>query len=387
MTVCTDYFYEFEMRNLIEAWQHFNPGIAVDLVVIPQKQDLAEIRITEIRTEIMSGQGPDVFILSSFYPELSESDRYPMLFDNVEKAMHTDIFLPLDDYIEKAEYMRIDAFDPIILDSGKTEEGQLVLPILYSYYSNAVAKSEDEILLEMPSSWDALVNDKDYWHFSNGSPVFSANFFDVLGKYVDYDTLSLRFTEDEILARIQEAIEYENVKWQYLEEADSGRVFSGSIGAVLDRIAKDNREHSFYVTPSVHGGITATVTRYAAINRNTRYAKDAFSILDFLFSDQIISGTGFKDNEKYYGNLAYNTDLKIDLPVHEAAFNIMYKLKEEDSRAFNALNNKITAVNYSSDLDLDLLEMYNQCRYVTDVSEQKEIVSRIYDKMQMKLAE
>lgn len=388
LTVCTDSFYESNVKNLIEAWQHFNPGMEVKLVVIPEKQDLAEIKLTEIRTEIMSGQGPDVFILDTFYPYLSEEERPLTLFDNVEKAMRTEIFLPLDEYIKDAEYMRTEAFEPVILDAGKIDEGQLILPIYYNYYVNAVADKENETSMAMPSSWNELVNNQDYWHISNGSPAFIATFYEVLGKYVDYETPSLNFTKEDMLKRIQEAIEYQMVRWQYLESEEAGDVFSGNIGSVLDSLSMDqSRTHSFYATPSVSGGITASIMKYAAINRNTKWAKEAFSILDLMFSDQIMSGEGFVDNEKFYGNLAFTTVLKFNLPAHESAFNVMYKLSEEDARAFNDLNNKITAVTFSSDLDENLLDMYEQCLHVRAESGQKEIVSRIYDKMQMKLAE
>lgn len=44
-------------------------------------------------------------------------------------------------------------------------------------------------------------------------------------------------------------------------------------------------------------------------------------------------------------------------------------------------------VRYSSNLDTGFLEMYDKCSNAKDESEQKEVVSQIYSRMKMKLAE
>ena len=204
LTICVDSFYVQEAKDLIDVWQHFNKDIKVDLVVIPQKAHEAEIKITEIRTAIMSGEGPDIFILTT---DLQNTVDGPIpLFDNVEKTMQSEVFLPLDDYMAQAQYMHADAFNPIIFDSGKTDEGQLVLPISYGYTVGGYLKTDDTSPAELPYSWDELVNDKDYNPEKNYIPQFCANFIDVFGKYADYKSKVLLYTEAEILTRIQQAI-------------------------------------------------------------------------------------------------------------------------------------------------------------------------------------
>ena len=383
LTICVEFNYVDSVKDLVKAWQHFNDNeTKVELVVIPQKQDEAEIKLTEIRTEIMSGGGPDIFILDTLNPHAVEAQV--VLFDNVEKTMHSEIFLPLDEYIGKAQYMHTDAYDPVIFNSGKTEEGQLVLPIYYNYYLSAVAQTDAEEPVAMPSTWDEVVADRDTY-IQKIAPFFMCRFYDVFGKYTDYDSRKLLYTEDDMLVRVQEAIAYNNAQW---ENGDTKIVSKGFFSTVLDYLATDrDTKHKFYATPSVSGGITAYVSRYAAINRNTKYPEDAFSILDMLFSDQVMCNEGFADGEIHYANLVVNSRMVYSAPVHEEAFRKDYKLSDEDARALEDLNSQITAVGYYSALDLDLLEMYNQCLYVSDEAKQREIVNSIYTKMQMKLAE
>src|SRR5699024_8469865 len=63
LTVCTGSMQEYEVRKLVEAWQTMNDGIETEVIVVPSDDTLAETKITELRTEIMSGGGPDVFIM------------------------------------------------------------------------------------------------------------------------------------------------------------------------------------------------------------------------------------------------------------------------------------------------------------------------------------
>ena len=382
LTICVDSYFVGQVKDLIDAWQQFNKDINVDLVVIPKKVDEAEIKITEIRTAIMSGDGPDIFIMNTDVKNLMDG---PIpLFENVEKTMQSEVFLPLDDYMAQAEYMHVDAFNPLIFDSGKTDEGQLVLPIYYGYTVGAYLEKDDTFLSELPYTWDDLVNYKGYDLEKNCIPSFSGCFYDVFGKYADYKSRELLFTETEMLTRVQEAISLgtQNYLW---EDYGSER-FIQPIGMIFP-IQDINEKYIFNAIPSVEGGITANVIMYAAINRNTRWPDEAFSILDMLFSDEIMTGRGFEVEEKYYGQSAATFSPCYGVLTHEEGRCSSLKLSDENLQAFNDLNSRITSVRYYSNLDDDLQEMYNKCLEARDEEEQKKIVNQIYKRMQMKLSE
>ncbi len=376
LTICIDSFFVDEAKELIEAWQIFNKDIDVDLVVIPEKADEAEIKITEIRTAIMSGEGPDIFILPT--------NVSAPLFDNVEKTMQSEIFLPLDDYIKQAQYMHVDAFNPMIFNSGKTDEGQLVLPVGYDYTVGAFLRDDDDDPAELPYSWDDLINNKEYDLEKNLIPQFFANFRYVFGKYADYKSNVLLYTEAEMLRRVQEAISLDTDTYSLID-FDNGDIIS-SISIVLST-PKRNEDYVFNAIPSVEGGITANVITYAAINRNTRWPEEAFSILDVLFSDEVMTGSGFAVGDRYYGNDVEFAERSNSIVAHEDGCCSPFYLSDESLRAFNDLNSRITNVRFYSDLDEDILEMYNKCLDARDEEEQKKIVSQIYNRMQMKLAE
>ena len=98
---------------------------------IPAEGPERETALDRIRTEIMSRKGPDVFILSCIREDFVNAHQ-EALFPSPEKAMESDLFLPLDEYIENnAAYGEWDQFTEKILDAGKNKEGQQIIPIVH----------------------------------------------------------------------------------------------------------------------------------------------------------------------------------------------------------------------------------------------------------------
>ena len=149
LTICVDSGTEGIGSMIEDGWSNLDEGMKTDLVVIPSDETAAQTKITELRTEIMSGGGPDVFLLSA--------DSSQRLFEDPKKTMYSDTFLPLDDYMSDAKHMKPEEWNQTVLESGRTEEGQVVLPVLYSYYAFAFQTSCLENPGEIPSSLDEIL--------------------------------------------------------------------------------------------------------------------------------------------------------------------------------------------------------------------------------------
>ena len=108
--------------------------IKVEFVGIPDEtNETRSYVIQQMRTEIMAGKGPDLFLL----PSGGETINCEPLFLNVEEAMHSGIFLPLDDLIAEAEILNMENHFQVIMDAGKVGDKQLVLPLIYNYEMNS----------------------------------------------------------------------------------------------------------------------------------------------------------------------------------------------------------------------------------------------------------
>lgn len=89
----------------------------------------------------MSGGGPDVFI-TQCVGDFSNTQIGNPIFAMPEKAMELGLFLPLDEYIENAKYSEWDKFTKSVMDSGKNEEGQQLIPLTYTLPSALYRKSD-----------------------------------------------------------------------------------------------------------------------------------------------------------------------------------------------------------------------------------------------------
>ena len=265
LTICVDSGTEGIGSMIEDGWSNLDEGMKTDLVVIPSDETAAQAKIKELRTEIMSGGGPDVFLLSA--------DSSQRLFEDPKKTMYSDTFLPLDDYISDAKYMKPEEWNQTVLESGRTEEGQVVLPVLYSYYAFAFQTSRLENPGEIPSSLEEIFACEDSLI---GEYVAYFPYFAMLysfGELADYQEEKLICSEEDLLKRAEEMVAYKlkyPSKWPSNTEAEGIVAYGEADGTFFSNVDRfSGEEETVFAFPNDQGGVTAHVKMYAAINRNT----------------------------------------------------------------------------------------------------------------------
>lgn len=301
--------------------------------IIPAEGSARSAALTRVRAEIMSGEGPDVFFCAcadaAFSPNEGLQNRTDAtLFPFPERAMKDGVFLPLDEYIEQAEYMEWDKMLPNVTAAGKTEQGQVVIPISYRMRMTAYQKGDAEPYPADTSFADVLASDDDilrsttaftYRNDHRNDSAFPYLFTDL----ADFETGELLFTEDDLYRMIQdvEALFYENLAGlpsgtspklklpqtdlppHFSEELDLG-TYDGYY-VVTDpekegfiyinyfvmlymqdarRGLTNSTEQVMLPLYNVDGGATALVASFGAVNANTRQPEKAFAVLDYMLS-------------------------------------------------------------------------------------------------------
>nr|WP_317428325.1 extracellular solute-binding protein [uncultured Blautia sp.] len=385
LTVCVEAELGDYARDLLDLWEMLNEGVQGKLEIIPQDSDTAEIKASNIRTELMSGEGPDVFLLSTG----AERESMPVLFPNPEKLMYTDTFLPLDDFLETAEYARPEKFNQKILEAGKTEKGQMILPITYTYRKFAFRKTDLEGLQEIPLSWEELrtcenpvLQEAVFYYTNRMYPLF--------GELADYKEGKLLFTEKELQTMLEEVCAY--TEWNEYRE---NRPEDLSIQGLFDfypNLAASQDEKILVGIPNKNGGITAEIGTYIAVNRNTKIPDEAFSFLDLLFRDEILFGPGIEVGTKWGGNMfqRWFSD-KDHLILNQELAKRYPDLSEADLTALEKLDNQINAVSFYSDLEKELADLYwpyfQSYHAKEEETKRLEMVSKAYETMKMKILE
>lgn len=274
----------------------------VEFQYLPKEGEEREAALAHLRTELLSGKGPDLLLCCTEFP-IGDAQA---LFRFPEQAMDRKIFLPLDPYIEKARFMEWDKLVPAVMEAGRSEAGQELLPLAFTLPVTCYRQSQVQ---HQPSQ------SMTYAEMEQGGPALfaasippGANSFTALSSYfttlADWQAEELTFTEEELLAWLLEA--REKLEQLYPQSGENGQAkdtppffqFSLQLNYLEDLSAMtttfyedpfdgiDTGEEPLTFVPlySRDGGYVATVTCFGAVNRNSARPEDAFFILDYLLS-------------------------------------------------------------------------------------------------------
>ncbi len=272
---------------------------SIEIEIAPVRENERDVFLTSLRTEMMSGGGPDVFVcrcgtgyhLMEKGNELDYNAGYiesQPLFKFPQQAMKRNMFLALDDYIEKAQFMEWDKLTPAVMEAGRTEQGQLLLPMTYTVATAAFR--EADVGHHTPSKemkWEDMLSGEPHMrlaaiavldHMGNG-----------LAPFADYEHDKLVVSEEEMIRYFSEKLDNRE---KYKEE--SAVPYTGFDLKVLheyDLSVYDegfDKDDPIVLVPlySRNGGYMATVTSFAGINANTKRPDDAFWVVDYLLGEE-----------------------------------------------------------------------------------------------------
>ena len=373
----------------------------VEIEYLPRYGTERETALERIRTEIMSGGGPDLFLVACNEKDPTAAEA---LFTMPEKAMELALFLPLDEYMENNTYLtEWDKMNAAVLAAGRNEEGQQIIPLSYTIpvtvYNAADVEhetSKDITWMDMVESDDTALRTAAKWASNSLITPF------IFGGIADYGEEELLFTAEEMLQRfdektaLQEA-EQEKAPLHYTEYL--GWEFDLTHG-VFDRYEE---EYTMIPLYSDDGGVTAEITTYAAINRNTERPEDAYSILDYLASyvsqqsdqlytycllvgDAIGSGTGALrvGSIPMYDGLMCDESRAIT-PLGER---IDWYLTDANYAELCEVREQITNVKFRNELDKEFTQAYRDYyAAVTNGEDAEKVVAESYRRIQQMVRE
>lgn len=288
--------------------------------------------LQRIRTEIMTGGGPDVFVVncqgaSSGDPEdilYSERLGASRLFPYPQKAIDSGMFLPMDDYIKDAQMTDWSNQYPQVLAGGQDPEGrQVVAPLSFTVPITVFRQRDLPGGVPEDGSWGRVVSGEDpalapqanwLWeyyemleppygfHYSGLSCLFS--------NVIDTEAESIAFTEEELLRVISEGI-------QACKRLDGkgNALESCTIFANPDKLLEipfygvDRPPVTIVPLTNNESGVTAKINRYCAINRNTERPLEAFRVVDCLMSQAFQRQSRIERTGENLGKMPMDMDI------------------------------------------------------------------------------
>ena len=382
---------EYCVEDFIRVIKEKGGPADIETIIVPPVEDAADRQsmLTRIRTEVMAGEGPDVYIVSCAKGGGNEIPLFPM----PEKSKDLGLFYPLDKFIEKAQFMEWDKLTPQIMAAGRSEKyGQVLLPITYTAPVAYVEAGSVEYTPSKEETWSDLLQDASLPEYTPFAPLREFIEYLPLGTLADYsENHHLLFTEEELVQKILEYRELVQKNPQYQDFFNESG-FRGRMSVRFDWVF-DNPSGiwpDYDVIPiySDKGGLCAEISSFGAINANTKRPDDAFFVLDLLLS---------KDALQYY-NLAAELIKDAYVPVYEGIMTEAepmagtgrdkWAMSDKTYASFCQARDSITHVVFGDTITVELENLMRAC-IMQDYSEERirAEVHEAYSRMEIELGE
>ena len=276
--------------------------------------------LQSIKTEMMSGKGPDVFLLSTNDEQTFESDRYEPIFPNINKSLQSGFFEPLNKYMEKDSFWNEGAVKDDFLKVCQYDDKQYALPLACSYHVFYSLEGTKIKLGDNISDWSKAINKtKDdqlkynCWQLS----WLASNLFQPA---VDYETQKTTFSKVEWIDYVEKYIvPYE--KWKSASNVESASLSeSGGITHIVNIVNSFDLEmNCCKAVPGLDGDVAAKVRFWGAVGRSSDYKQEAYDFLMLFLNCKVADENTTKEGE--WGSYV-STDESLGgyIPVHKEAF-------------------------------------------------------------------
>ena len=329
-----------------------------------------EGQLSYLRTEIMAGKGPDIFILPTWDVNTYYDDggnkipRNEPLFKDMDDAMRNGVFYPLDDLIANSEHLNMEDHIQVVMDAGKTERGQMVLPLLFSYKLNLLDKSKMENTDTSVEKFTDLMETGDRKLITSVKDISYRWIHRLLFDPVDFESETLNMSQQELADMFKAVGELSRINSSDIRYVPERGFMTNGAELTEELLLAYNvyfDETYPYVMPNMEGGITADISAYCAINANTEHPEEAFLVLDFLYSDEIQSEGRMQLSDEVYVACFIKPMIvgaSNGIKTNQAAYTEKYY--SEAWQTIQDIHSRITYAKFTSEFDCMLCDAWNE---------------------------
>ena len=360
-------------------YQKSHPNIELTFVTSASNDSTErEAVINQLSAEILSGGGPDLFIMEGY----RRTDIN--LFPDIEKAMVNGTFLDLTEAMEKQRLSREVDFYTAVLDAGRWEGRQYILPLSFSVplmiSATDVLNASNFDLQRAMHTMDSLLTELLRIH--EEQPILVITSIDPLGvlaqPVLDYEAHQVRLDT----SAVRRALELEKIfrTGDIAYDLARGLFDDTNLAQVQDEFAEGVpfavlRDSKFGISllrqcqalgikvsvmpiPNEEGTITAKIGSYAMGNRNTKYPEEVADLLLYLVSEECQSAAAYADYDQ----------LPVRKGCMQACFDAQYQFSVYDASRERLTEEEITERQERHGIPLDearIQQLESICEQVT----------------------
>lgn len=267
-----------------------------------------EAKIKKLKTDIMSGKGPDLFVLQSIGQNTEEA---AYLFPNVNKAMESGVFCKLDNYMKEDNFQKEVNVRKEILEAGTYNGRQYVLPITIDFLMLVQNKEEKLDISETKNFMDCMRTANEIGNhqaLAGLNSLYTTSYTFLMERMLDYE-------KQEVLFDKEKYVELAEVATDVVPQEQSGEAPRSGIGFfTTTTFAEDNLDYQ--IVPTAMGERLAYVSSYGAINVNTKQKETAYKFLHFIVNNEWQNGT--KSAGGNYSGIMTGADFPVNRDGFEA---------------------------------------------------------------------
>ena len=196
-------------EKMIEQFREIQPNIQVKIQRLSiDNEELRNIQMQQLRTQIMAGKGPDVYLVPS---TLYAGEN---LIQDPELAMRNGLFEDISEYYDADEDLKKEDLVTAVMDAGVVDDARYILPLRYDMPIAYVDVAQFEVQGGSLDMFEGGITNLLDQLLASGNPElsvcgsvswtamrsFSLNFYPQL---VDYDNQELLLTSEDMMPFLQ----------------------------------------------------------------------------------------------------------------------------------------------------------------------------------------
>lgn len=305
MVICAE---QRDYRSVMKGVNYYSvfyyPNAQFEMLWLPDPQvdpDGREQLIRQLRTQIMAGQGPDVFLLRGTDSLLNPSDSADYLFEDLHKAQTAGLFCNLTDLLDEADFA---ALVPALAQYKTRNEPLYLLPL---GYLPLTVNWTDQAPADFAQTAGSIAPLLDYL------PALidraGADHMDELSGLAQALPLAAGMSDlSETIARpdFPQLLQLQKQLMQLSGSATPSTIDSMKTalpgGEVLcwtglalydpfleqaSLLAAQNQQPRMAAVPNLEGGVTALATSYVGVRANSTHLEQAKELIQTLLSEHV----------------------------------------------------------------------------------------------------
>lgn len=325
--ICTGRSSASFCNQLLSSFKTTYPNIVFRLETLPvsssdpMEREAVEAKMEKLRTEIMSGRGPDLFLLSAH-------DR--LLISDPDKSMRAGVFLDLSPYMEQlAKDLDL---NETVLAAGAVGDAQYLIPLSYSL-PGVVAAAERLVgcgagMEDAPAIFlQKLLTHCGAPGYAPICPLLYMSNHVLFSPVLDVEAAAVNLDGESLpyFSLLAQAMAWRE-ETGYLTGPDDflspeSPFYAELLGFGMNakncayQLLAQGQEPVVLPIPNGRGGVTASIGLYAGVRANSPQAELAVEILHSLLATESMA-----DSSLYGTIFAYPINRDALRPLYEAGF-------------------------------------------------------------------